>query len=185
LFALLWRSFNNQNTLELTETVYRRQLRPFGKTPESLTKIHLPEGMATELWRWKLECKKASPKKPRRMPSSSRTRTAGLWIPQLPVPDPQTLAEQLGIEKLNFQSLRRTMTTQTQKMGSVKDIQAHLRHSRPDATANEYMQELPESSREMVGSAYAMLMKGGERKVSAEFATENATDVSEKPVVSD
>jgi hypothetical protein len=29
-------------------------------------------------------------------------------------------------------------------MGSVKDIQAHLLHAKPDATANEYMQELPE-----------------------------------------
>jgi len=37
------------------------------------------------------------------------------------------LADGLGIEKLNFQILRRTMATQDQKMGSVKDIQAHLR----------------------------------------------------------
>ena len=74
------------------------------------------------------------------------------------------LAEPLGIEKLNFQILRRTMATQAQKMRSVKDIQAHLRHSRPNTTANEYTQELPESAQEMVGSVYAMLMKGGEEK---------------------
>ena len=36
-------------------------------------------------------------------------------------------------------------------------IQAHLRHSRADTTANEYMQELPESVRQMVGTVYAML----------------------------
>jgi integrase len=42
------------------------------------------------------------------------------------------LADALGIERLNFQILRRTMATQAQSMGSVKDIQAHLRHSRPD-----------------------------------------------------
>jgi hypothetical protein len=30
-------------------------------------------------------------------------------------------------------------------MGSVKDIQAHLRHAKADTTVNEYMQELPES----------------------------------------
>lgn len=34
------------------------------------------------------------------------------------------LAEKLGIPKLNFQILRRTMATQAQKLGSVKDIQA-------------------------------------------------------------
>jgi predicted transcriptional regulator len=47
-------------------------------------------------------------------------------------------------------------------MGSVKDIQAHLRHAKADTTANEYMQELPESVKQMVGSVYAMLKKGGE-----------------------
>ena len=50
-------------------------------------------------------------------------------------------------------------------MGSVKDIQAHLRHARPDTTAHEYMQELPESVQEMVGSMYAMLKKGGDKAV--------------------
>ncbi len=79
-----------------------------------------------------------------------------------------TLAEALRVPKLNFQIMRRTMATQAQKMGSVKDIQAHLRHSRPDTTANEYMQELPESVQAMVGSVYAILMKGGEKTSSDE-----------------
>jgi len=39
----------------------------------------------------------------------------------------------------------------------VKDVQSHLRHSRADTTANEYMQELPESVQQMVGTVYAML----------------------------
>ena len=39
LFALRWRSFDNSNTLSITETVYRRQIRPFGKTPKSLGKV--------------------------------------------------------------------------------------------------------------------------------------------------
>ena len=60
LFALRWRSFDDRNTLEITETVYRRKLRPFGKTPKSLSKVHLPDGLANELRLWKLECKKAS-----------------------------------------------------------------------------------------------------------------------------
>jgi integrase len=63
----------------------------------------------------------------------------------------------LEIPKLNFQVLRRTMATRAQNLGSVKDIQSHLRHSRADITANEYMQELPESVQQMVGSVYEML----------------------------
>jgi len=38
----------------------------------------------------------------------------------------------LGLPKLNFQVLRRTMATLAQKKGSVKDIQAHLRHAKAD-----------------------------------------------------
>jgi hypothetical protein len=52
----------------------------------------------------------------------------------------------LGLPKLNFQVLRRTTATLAQRKGLVKDIQSHLRHS----TANEYMQELPESVGRMV-----------------------------------
>ena len=94
------------------------------------------------------------------------------------------LAEKLGIPKLNFQILRRTMATQAQSMGSVKDIQAHLRHAKADTTANEYMQELPESVKKMVGSVYIMLKKGGEvQQVSGDLLP-NATNASEGLVVS-
>ncbi|SEC41412.1 hypothetical protein [Terriglobus roseus] len=63
----------------------------------------------------------------------------------------------MGIEKLNHQIIRRTIATRAQNLRSVKDIQSHLRHSRADTTANDYLQELPESAQQMVGSVYAML----------------------------
>jgi len=90
------------------------------------------------------------------------------------------LAERLGLPKLNFQVLRRTMATQAQSMGSVKDIQAHLRHAKADTTANEYMQELPESVKQMVGSVYMMLMKGGESQQVSERLLPKATTVSDE-----
>ena len=68
------------------------------------------------------------------------------------------------------------MVTQAQSMGPVKDIQAHLRHSRPDTTANEYMQALPASVQQLVGLVYLMLMKGGEEKQSFRDLLQNATN---------
>ena len=68
------------------------------------------------------------------------------------------------------------MATQAQKMDSVKDIQAHLRHSRPDTTAKEYMQELPESVQAMVGSVFAMLTKG--REESSDDLPQKAANAS-------
>src|ERR1700722_16998326 len=61
LFALRWKSFDNSNTLSITETVYRGVIRPFGKTKKSLGKVHLPDGLAHELLLWKTECPDLSP----------------------------------------------------------------------------------------------------------------------------
>jgi integrase len=172
LFALRWRSFDNLNTLPITETVYRRQIRPFGKTPGSLTKVHLPDGLASELRRWKRECKNSSPE----AFIFSNVDGGCLDTSNYRFRVLRPLAEKLGIERLNFQILRRTMATQAQGMGSIKDIQAHLRHAKADTTANEYMQALPESVREMVGSVYQMLAKGGESKKPFEEMPQNATN---------
>jgi integrase len=172
LFALRWRSFDNLNTLSITETVYRRQIRPFGKTPESLNKVHLPDGLASELRRWKRECKNSTPE----AFIFSNADGGCLDTSNYRFRVLRPLAEKLGIERLNFQILRRTMATQAQGMGSIKDIQAHLRHAKADTTANEYMQALPESVREMVGSVYQMLAKGGEAKKPFEEMPQNATN---------
>ena len=172
LFALRWRSFDNLNTLSITETVYRRQIRPFGKTPGSLTKVHLPDGLASELRRWKRECKNSSPESFIFSNADGGCLDTSNYRFRVLRP----LAEKLGIERLNFQILRRTMATQAQGMGSIKDIQAHLRHAKADTTANEYMQALPESVREMVGSVYQMLAKGGESKKPLEEMPQNATN---------
>jgi integrase len=172
LFALRWRSFDNLNTLSISETVYRRQIRPFGKTPGSLTKVHLPDGLASELRRWKRECKNSSPE----AFIFSNADGGCLDTSNYRFRVLRPLAEKLGIERLNFQILRRTMATQAQGMGSIKDIQAHLRHAKADTTANEYMQALPESVREMVGSVYQMLAKGGESKKPFEEMPQNATN---------
>jgi len=118
LFALRWRSFNDQNTLDLTKTVYRRTLRPFGKTPGSLTKVHLPDGLADELRLWKMECKDSSPGAFMFPNADGGFMDANNYRFRVLKP----LAEALGIPKLNFKVMRRTMATQAQKMGSVKDI---------------------------------------------------------------
>ena len=176
LFALRWRSFDNVDTLSITETIYKGKIRPFGKTDGSLTDIHLPPGLATELRLWKKENPKASPDAFIFPNSRGGFMDTGNYRNRVLNP----LAERLGLPKLNFQVLRRTMATQAQSMGSVKDIQAHLRHAKADTTANEYMQELPESVKQMVGSVYMRLMKGGESQQVSERLLPKATTVSDE-----
>jgi integrase len=163
LFALRWQSFDDANTLSLTETVYRRQIRPFGKTTQSLGKMHLPDGLAAELKLWELECPDPSPEAFMFPNADGGFMDTSNYRSRILKP----LADELGIPKLNFQVLRRTMATRAQNLGSVKDIQSHLRHSRADTTANEYMQELPESVQQMVGAVYEMLTSAAAQQPGA------------------
>ncbi len=87
--------------------------------------------------------------------SSLRTRNGGLLDPgNYRSRVLKSLAEVLELPKLTFQVLRRTRATCAQT--SVKDIQAHLRHSRADTTANEYVQEFPRNVHHVVGTICAI-----------------------------
>ena len=152
LFALRWRSFEGSK-LTITETVYKGQIRPWGKTRRSLGDVHLPQGLADDLWLWKQECPDTSHDAFIFPNSEGGFTDTGNYRNRILAP----LAEKLGLPKLNFQVLRRTTATLAQRKGSVKDIQAHLRHTKADTTANEYMQALPESVKQMVDSVYEEL----------------------------
>ena len=59
LFAFRWRRFDFQaSTLTVAETVYKGNLRDWGKTKKSLTVIHIPRELAVDLQAWRLECEK-------------------------------------------------------------------------------------------------------------------------------
>ena len=108
LFAIRWRTFDGENTLDLTETVFRGEIRSFGKTSRSLGKMHPPDDLATELRHCKLRCPDPSPEafmfpnSDGGLMDTANYRTQGL----------KPLAEALGIPKLNFQVIRRALVSQ-------------------------------------------------------------------------
>ena len=69
------------------------------------------------------------------------------------------LARDLGLPKLTFQAIRRTIATLAQKKGTVKDVQGLLRHSRAATTTDVYMQEIPESVQATINAIHAELRK--------------------------
>jgi integrase len=69
------------------------------------------------------------------------------------------LGEELGLKKLNFQVLRRTIATLAQTKGSVKDVQGILGHSNPDITAGVYMQTIEEGVKLTLDAIYVELTK--------------------------
>ena len=67
------------------------------------------------------------------------------------------LAKDLGLPKLTFQVIRRTIATLAQKKGTVKNVQGVLRHSRTATTADVYMQEILASVQATVKSIHREL----------------------------
>ena len=57
------------------------------------------------------------------------------------------LGESANIPNLNFQSLRRTLGTQMQGLGSQRDIATMLRHKNPQTAAEHYTMAMAESVR--------------------------------------
>jgi integrase len=53
--------------------------------------------------------------------------------------------KEVGIEEITFQALRRTFATQVHRIGTVKDAQTELRHSKATRPINVYTQEVPTS----------------------------------------
>ena len=77
------------------------------------------------------------------------------------------LGEELGLKKLNFQLLRRTIATLAQTKGNVKDVQGVLGHSKPDITANVYMQQIESGVRQTLDAIYSELVAKPEVAVVA------------------
>jgi len=161
LFALRWRGFDmDGRTLTVDQTVYNGKLRKFGKTKKSLRTVHLPQGLANDLWLWKQECTDPSPdafifpnaRKRNGAKKNGFIRTGNYRSRVL-----KKLAEELQLPKLNFQVLRRTMATLAQTKGGVKDVQGILGHSKADTTVNVYMQEIEEGVKQTLDAIYAEL----------------------------
>jgi len=149
LFALRWRCFDEQeHTLCVNETVYKGNIRPWGKTRRSLGIIHVPEKLAADLLTLKELRRDVSPE------SFIFPNDHGGFIDadQFRKRVLHQLVKDLELPKLTFQVIRRTIATLAQKKGTVKDVQAVLRHSRAATTTDIYMQEIPESVRATVTS---------------------------------
>jgi len=133
LFALRWGCFNYaESSMHLKQTVYKGNLRLWGKTKKSLCVIPLPEELATELWLWKQECPDFSPEAFIFANEDGSFLDPGNYLKRVL----KRLAKNLGLPKLTFQVIRRTIATLGQTKGTVKSVQGMLRHNRTRAKRN-------------------------------------------------
>lgn len=151
LFGFRWRSLeqlpDGHHVLKVTETVYKAKLRPWAKTKGSQDYVPLPQRLAAELLQWRTIsgcCGDLDPIFPNAIGGFMDYENF-----EARVLDP--IRQKLGLEKLNFQILRRTFASLAvgTKKGTLKDVQKQLRHSRPDTTLENYVKEIP-------GAVYVM-----------------------------
>ena len=161
LFALRWSSFDmDRKTLTVRQTAYLGKLRDYGKTKKSLRTVHVPEGLANDLWLWRQECLDPSSDAfifPNSRKRNGATRNGFIRTENYRARVLKTLETKLGLPKLNFQVLRRTIATLAQTKGSIKDVQGILGHSKADTTVNVYMQEIEASVKQTQAAIYSEL----------------------------
>jgi integrase len=146
LLALRWRCLDfKKSTLTIEETVYRGKLRPYTKTTEEgdtdRITLHVPDSALVALMKWHELSNHVNDDD-----FIFCTPTGKFWLKenyQRRVLTP--LAEDAEIGKVNFQILRRTVSTHAQHLGSPKDIQTIMRHKKAETAQAHYVQIIEES----------------------------------------
>ncbi|MGA2886756.1 MAG: tyrosine-type recombinase/integrase [Terracidiphilus sp.] len=156
LFALRWKCFDPEySRLVILETVYKGNIRPWGKTRKSLAPVHLPPVLVSDLKAWKANCPDSSPDAFIFPNDEGGFLDSGNYRKRVL----HQLAEILNLSNLTFQIIRRTIATLSQTKGSVKATQGLLRHARTPTTTDVYMQVIPEGVEKMVDSIHDELRK--------------------------
>jgi integrase len=176
LFAFRWKCHRVEAvSLTIVETIYKGKIRSYGKTKGSLTEVPIAKDLSDDLVAWRQVSQEQYDKKKKKHglpPSDGEAflfpNRDGSFM------DPSNyrkrvlhrVATELGLPKLTFQVIRRTIATLAQKKGTVKDVQGIMRHSRVATTTDVYMQELPEGVRATVDSIHREL-QGTMKKLAA------------------
>jgi integrase len=147
LFALKWKCLDfGKGTMTITETVYRGALRPYTKTTEEgdVQQLVVPDAAMDALSEWHSQTDRNGDED-YIFPNASGGFILKENYQQRVL---NRLAAQAGIERLNFQILRRTVATHAQHLGSPKDIATLMRHKKVETAQQHYIQAIDETVRE-------------------------------------
>jgi integrase len=141
LFALRWRDWDDTAAV----LFIREQISGDLKTESSAAPVVLTAALNDEMHEWYGNSKDTNHALDAFIfPSEAGTPIApGNYLKRVLKP----AAKNLGINHVTIHMFRRTYPTIGQHGGSVKDLQAQLRHASPDMTASVYMQSIGPSVR--------------------------------------
>jgi integrase len=153
MFALRWND-KEGNSLRIDSSI-SEGVEVETKTEGSDAAVWLPASIETELEFWRGATKDANPEA-FIFPSTTGTAigTSNFLFRVL-----KEAGKKSGIAGVNHQMLRRTCSTYMAQLTTVKDVQAHLRHSSAKTTLEHYIKSVPESVRVAVESLDHLLKK--------------------------
>jgi integrase len=174
LFALRWRSLDvEKGLLRITESVYRGKLRDYTKTTDATSRaelqvVYLPQDIITELIAFSTLEEGYSndfmfASTTSNVPILKENFQHRRIDPLVCRAFHDGTCAKAGVKckgnvpRVNYQVFRRSCATHMQGIGSVKDIQFALRHTKPQMAQEEYVQPVESSIRATVEKLATLL----------------------------
>lgn len=156
-FALRWNDVNG-HSLRLDEETVDGKIYTTLKTEKSSGFVALPASLRAGLAEWRLMQNPASEREFLFPNADGGVHRLDNYRADVLRPALKQIAKETGIDGIDFRACRRTCATLLSKHGGVKEVQAHLRHSRATTTLDIYVQEIPEEVRAAVESLDSVLL---------------------------
>ena len=148
-FGLRWKAYQGDR-LVIETTAFEGRLYHRVKTNASRSAVPIPEDIRPIVEAWKRKCLDTSPEA-LMFPTFGRGERTGQKVPRharnflkwriYPITDKLGIGRKL----VTFQVMRRTLGTDLQEHGTMKDAQTALRHASIATTGNVYVQPIPAS----------------------------------------
>jgi integrase len=182
LFGARWKSFDAENKLlHIVESIYRGDEREFTKTTDENSRkelqiVYLHDAVVTALQEWHKtlpEWRADSESHIFSNPANGGPLWKENWVHRnlnavicrafhdgkcAETNGTSTKCRGENVPKVSFQIFRRSVASHAQGLGSVKDIQTMLRHSKPDMAQAEYVQPMEVSVRSTMDKLAAMFL---------------------------
>jgi integrase len=171
-FGLTWKAHRGDHFV-FSDTAWQGRLQEgIMKTDASFGTVYIPEQIRWSFERWRQLCPDISPDA--LMFPTWRVGKTGVPVPMHPKNFMKwriwPIADKLGIPRkmVTFQVMRRTLATDLQKFGTLKDAQTALRHKNPGTTAGIYMQPIDASVAAALDARTASVLAPPTQDVHAE-----------------
>lgn len=172
LFALRWDDVDG-HSLRLDEETVDGKIYATLKTEKSSGYVALPASLRAGLSEWRRMQRPTSDQKFIFPNADGGVHRVDNYRADVLRPALDQIAKDTGIHGIDFRACRRTCATHLSKHGGVKEVQAHLRHSRATTTLDVYIQEIPEAVRaavESLDSVLAALKTDKKKRKQIDFA---------------